>query len=64
MPEKKILDPSSSSSRVKLVEVMLPSNAPRAYADPQTLWNAVDAAEISVNAQTARSMLFAPCRAN
>lgn len=51
--------PHSSSSRVKLVEVMLPSNAPRAYADPQTLWNAVDAAETSVNAQTARSMLFA-----
>ncbi len=42
------------------VEVMLPPNAPKAYAaDPQTLWNAVDAAETSVNAQTARSMLFA-----
>ena len=51
--------PHSSPSRVKLVEVMLPPNAPRAYADPQTLWNAVDAAEMSVNAQTARSMLFA-----
>ena len=51
--------PHSSSSRVKWVEVMLPSNAPRAYADPQTLWNAVDTAETSVNAQTARSMLFA-----
>ena len=51
--------PHSSPSRVKLVEVMLPSNAPRAYADPQTLWNAVDAAETSVNAQTSRSMLFA-----
>ena len=51
--------PHSSSSRVKLVEVMLPPNAPRAYADPQTLWNAVDAAETSVNAQPARSMLFA-----
>ena len=51
--------PHSSPSRVKLVEVMLPPNAPRAYADPQTLWNAVDAAETSVNAQTARSMLFA-----
>ena len=51
--------PHSSSSRVKLVEVMLPPNAPKAYADPQTLWNAVDAAETSVNAQTARSMLFA-----
>ena len=51
--------PHSSPTRVKRVEVMLPSNAPRAYADPQTLWNAVDAAETSVNAQTARSMLFA-----
>ena len=51
--------PHSSLARVKWVEVMLPSNAPRAYADPQTLWNAVDAAETSVNAQTARSMLFA-----
>ena len=51
--------PHSSPTRVKWVEVMLPPNAPRAYADPQTLWNAVDAAETSVNAQTARSMLFA-----
>ena len=51
--------PHSSPARVKRVEVMLPSNASRAYADPQTLWNAVDAAETSVNAQTARSMLFA-----
>ena len=51
--------PHSSPARVKRVEVMLPPNAPRAYADPQTLWNAVDAAETSVNAQTARSMLFA-----
>ena len=51
--------PHSSPARVKLVEVMLPPNAPKAYADPQTLWNAVDAAETSVDAQTARSMLFA-----
>ena len=51
--------PHSSPARVKRIEVMLPPNAPRAYADPQTLWNAVDAAETSVNAQTARSMLFA-----
>ena len=51
--------PHSSPARVKRVEVMLPPNAPRAYAEPQTLWNAVDAAETSVNAQTARSMLFA-----
>ena len=51
--------PHNSPARVKRVEVMLPPNAPKAYADPQTLWNAVDAAETSVNAQTARSMLFA-----
>lgn len=51
--------PHSSPARVKWVEVMLPPNAPKAYADSQTLWNAVDAAETSVNAQTARSMLFA-----
>ena len=51
--------PHSSPARVKQVEVMLPPNAPKAYADPQKLWNAVDAAETSVNAQTARSMLFA-----
>ena len=51
--------PHSSPARVKWVEVMLPLNAPKAYADPQMLWNAVDAAETSVNAQTARSMLFA-----
>ena len=51
--------PHSSPARVKWVEVILPSNAPRAYVDPQMLWNAVDAAETSVNAQTARSMLFA-----
>ena len=51
--------PHSSPARVKQVEVILPPNAPKAYADPQTLWNAVDAAETSVNAQMARSMLFA-----
>ena len=51
--------PHSSPARVKRVEVMLPPNAPKAYADPQTLWNAVDTAETSVNAQTARSMFFA-----
>ena len=51
--------PHSSPARVKWVEVMLPPNAPKAYADPQTLWNAVNAAETSVNAQTARSILFA-----
>ena len=36
----------------------LPDNAPREYADSQTLWNAVDAAEKRVDAQTARRMLI------
>ena len=37
---------------------MLPDNAPREYADSQTLWNAVDAAEKRRDAQTARRMLI------
>jgi len=44
----------SDPDRVRLIEVMLPPNAPREYADPQTLWNAVDAAEKDSQAQTAR----------
>ena len=50
--------PHSSSERVVYREVMLPDNAPREYADSQTLWNAVDAAEKRVDAQTARRMLI------
>ncbi len=46
--------PHSDPKRVRYTEVMLPSNAPPAYADRQTLWNAVDAAEKSNKAQTAR----------
>ena len=50
--------PHSSSERVVYREVMLPDNAPREYADSQTLWNAVDAAEKRKDAQTARRMLI------
>lgn len=46
--------PHSDPKRVRYTEVILPSNAPREYADRQTLWNAVDAAEKSRTAQTAR----------
>ena len=51
--------PHSDPERVRLIEVMLPPNAPKEYADPQTLWNAVDAAEKAWNAQTARTMYLA-----
>ena len=37
--------PHSSPERIVYREVMLPDNAPRAYADTETLRNAVDAAE-------------------
>ena len=46
--------PHSDPKRVRYTEVMLPPNAPPEYADRQTLWNAVDAAEKSNKAQTAR----------
>ena len=51
--------PHSDPKRVRYTEVMLPSNAPPAYADRQTLWNAVDAAEKSRTAQTARRFTIA-----
>ena len=50
--------PRSSPERAIYREVMLPDNAPREYADSQTLWNAVDAAEKRKDAQTARRMLI------
>lgn len=46
--------PHSDPKRVRYTEVLLPPNAPPEYADRQTLWNAVDAAEKSRSAQTAR----------
>ena len=45
--------------RIVHTEIMLPPNAPREYADRQTLWNAVDAAEKGQNAQTARRLIIA-----
>lgn len=51
--------PHSDPDRVRYTEVMLPPNAPREYADRQTLWQAVDAAESSRSAQTARRFTIA-----
>ena len=44
--------------RIVFKEIMLPPNAPSAYADRQTLWNAVDASEPRENAQTARRFII------
>ena len=51
--------PHSDPKRVRYTEVMLPSNAPPEFTDRQTLWNAVDAAEKSNKAQTARRFTIA-----
>lgn len=40
---------------VVYTEILLPPHAPRAYADRQTLWNAVEAAERGKNAQLSYS---------
>ena len=40
---------------VVYTEILLPPHAPREYADRQTLWNAVEAAERGKNAQLAYS---------
>ena len=45
--------------RIDHTEIMLPPNAPREYANRQTLWNAVDTAEKGENAQTARRLIIA-----
>jgi len=37
-------------------EIMLPDNAPREYADRNTLWNAVEWSETNRNAQMARKL--------
>ena len=39
-------------------DILLPPNAPREYAERQTLWNAVDASETKDNAQTARRFII------
>lgn len=44
--------------RIVFKDILLPPNAPRAYADRQTLWNAVDASETKDNAQTARRFII------
>lgn len=44
--------------RIVHKDILLPPNAPRAYANRQTLWNAVDAAETKDNAQTARRFII------
>ena len=51
--------PHSDPKRVRHTEVLLPANAPPAYADRQALWNAVDAAEKNRAAQTARRFTIA-----
>ena len=44
--------------RIVHKDILLPPNAPREYADRQTLWNAVDASETKDNAQTARRFII------
>ena len=44
--------------RIVFRDILLPPNAPKAYADRQTLWNAVDASESKDNAQTARRFII------
>lgn len=44
--------------RIVFKDILLPPNAPKAYADRQTLWNAVDASETKDNAQTARRFII------
>ena len=43
--------------RIVFKDILLPPNAPKAYADRQTLWNAVDASEPKDNAQPARRFI-------
>jgi len=44
--------------RIVHKDILLPPNAPREYAERQTLWNAVDASETKDNAQTARRFII------
>ena len=44
--------------RIVFKDILLPPNAPKAYADRQTLWNAVDTSESKDNAQTARRFII------
>ena len=47
------------TERIDYTEILLPPNAPREYANRETLWNAVDTAETGENAQTARRFIIA-----
>lgn len=47
------------SAEVMAKDVLLPSNAPAAYADRQTLWNAVEKEEKQWNAQLSRDLIIA-----
>jgi len=40
-------------------EILLPANAPRSYADRNTLWNAAEAVEKQWNSQLARRIVLA-----
>ena len=40
-------------------EILLPANAPRSYADRDTLWNAAEAVEKKWNSQLARIIVLA-----
>ena len=44
---------------IVFTEIVLPGNAPKEYADRNTLWNAVERAEANWNAQTARRLEIA-----
>lgn len=47
------------SNEVIAKGILLPPNAPRSYADRQTLWNAVEKSEKQWNAQLARGIIIA-----
>ena len=47
------------SDEVVAKDIVLPPNAPKAYADRQTLWNAVEKSEKQWNAQLARGIIIA-----
>jgi len=49
----------SVKSGIVYDEIMLPENAPKAYLDRETLWNAVEKSEKQSNAQTAREVEIA-----
>ena len=50
---------SYKTPEVMVKGILLPSHAPRSYADRQTLWNAVEKVEGQWNAQLARGIIMA-----